>query len=163
MTYAFNLILSLIGLLISVQILNAKDVNLYSKAKVQLLNKLTGKYDQIILNADNVTKFDENLFIVLKACYKPIQKDDIENTAFIEVMKIYDKQKPIVHSLSTLPMPAYFNSITTQEGYEKALLFSGWMFSSSPSLSHMKDNIYDIVLIQCEGNTKTLDKSQNNN
>lgn len=116
-----------------------------------MLNKLTGKYDKILLATDIIHQFDNNLYIVLKACYKPVQKDDIENSAFFEVMKTYDKKdydlykdKPII------PMPFYFKNLNTK--MEKVMIFSGWMFSSSPSLSHMTDNTYDLILIKCENN-----------
>jgi hypothetical protein len=132
-------------------ILDAKDLERYSSAKIQVLNKLTGKYDKILLTTDVIHQFDNNLYIVLKACYKPLQKDDIENSAFFEVMKTYDSRDAVLYkNKPVIPMPFYFKNLSSR--MEKAMIFSGWMFSSSPSLSHMLDNTYDLILIKCENN-----------
>ena len=128
--------------------LYSKSYDLYPIGIVQVLNKLTGKYQTLEMRIDNIYTFDNDLYIVLKKCYKSSQSDEVENAGFFEVMKTL-KTDNVSSSQNNIAisMPIYFKNIDTQ--LQKKFIFSGWMFSSSPSLSYLEDNIYDIMLVNC--------------
>ena len=130
--------------------LYSKSYELYPMATIQVLNKLTGKYQTLEMRSDNIYTFDNDLYIVLKKCYKSSQSDEVENAGFFEVMKTLKKdnvKNNIEQKNNDVRMPIYFKNIDTQ--LQKKLIFSGWIFSSSPSLSYLEDNIYDIMIISC--------------
>jgi len=63
--------------------------------------------------------------VVVKACFRAPDEEAPENKAFLEIT-LKDKKD------SDVP------------------LFKGWMFSSSPSISAMDNDVYDIWIIRCE-------------
>ena len=87
------------------------------------LNKVSGKISKIKIEDNNETNFG-TLKIIVRACKKSLPEDPPENSAFIE---IWDKK------------------IDKEE--EK--IFSGWMFSSSPSISAVDHAVYDVWVIDC--------------
>ena len=82
------------------------------------LNKVSGKISKIKIEDNRVTYFG-TLKIIVKTCNKSLPEDPPENSAFIQIwnQKI-DK--------------------------EEEKIFSGWMFSSSPSISALDHAVYDV-------------------
>ena len=87
------------------------------------LNKVSGKISKIKIEDSEVVQFG-TLKIIVASCRKSLPEDPPENSAFI---KIWDKK------------------IDKEE--EK--IFSGWMFSSSPSISAIDHAVYDVWVIDC--------------
>ena len=87
------------------------------------LNKVSGKISKIKIEDNNETYFG-TLKIIVKTCNKSLPEDPPENSAFIQIwnQKI-DK--------------------------EEIKIFSGWMFSSSPSISALDHAVYDVWVIDC--------------
>ena len=87
------------------------------------LNKVSGKISKIKIEDNRVTYFG-TLKIIVKTCNKSLPEDPPENSAFIQIwnQKI-DK--------------------------EEEKIFSGWMFSSSPSISALDHAVYDVWVIDC--------------
>ena len=87
------------------------------------LNKVSGKISKIKVE-DNNEMFFGTLKIIVRACKKSLPEDPPENSAFIEIWdKKIDK--------------------------EEKKIFSGWMFSSSPSISAVDHAVYDVWVIDC--------------
>tara|TARA_B100001167_G_C16459630_1_gene162867 strand:- start:18 stop:416 length:399 start_codon:yes stop_codon:yes gene_type:complete len=87
------------------------------------LNKVSGKISKIKVEDNNEMSFG-TLKIVVSACKKSLPEDPPENSAFIEIWdKKIDK--------------------------EEKKIFSGWMFSSSPSISAVDHAVYDVWVIDC--------------
>ena len=87
------------------------------------LNKVSGKISKIKIEDNNETYFG-TLKIIVKTCNKSLPEDPPENSAFIQIwnQKIDKEEKRI---------------------------FSGWMFSSSPSISALDHAVYDVWVIDC--------------
>ena len=87
------------------------------------LNKVSGKISKIKVE-DNNEMFFGTLKIIVRTCKKSLPEDPPENSAFIEIWdKKIDK--------------------------EEKKIFSGWMFSSSPSISAVDHAVYDVWVIDC--------------
>ena len=87
------------------------------------LNKVSGKISKIKVEDNDKMSFG-TLKIVVRTCKKSLPEDPPENSAFIEIWdKKIDK--------------------------EKKKIFSGWMFSSSPSISAVDHAVYDVWVIDC--------------
>ena len=87
------------------------------------LNKVSGKISKIKVEDNDKMSFG-TLKIVVRTCKKSLPEDPPENSAFIEIWnKKIDK--------------------------EEKKIFSGWMFSSSPSISAVDHAVYDVWVIDC--------------
>ena len=89
-------------------------------AEIRAIDRITGRSFKLKVPIGTEVTFS-NLVLNIKYCYKnPIDKE-IENFAYLVVKdKLQDK-----------------------------LIFQGWMFSSSPSLSSLEHPINDIWLLNC--------------
>ena len=89
-------------------------------AEIRAIDRITGRSFKLKVPIDTEVTFS-NLVLNVKYCYKnPIDKE-IENFAYLIVK---DKLPNII-------------------------IFQGWMFSSSPSLSSLEHPINDIWLLNC--------------
>ena len=87
------------------------------------LNKISGKISKIKIEDNNETYFG-TLKIIVRICKKSLPEDPPENSAFIQIWnQKFDK--------------------------EEKRIFSGWMFSSSPSISALDHAVYDVWVIDC--------------
>lgn len=119
------------------------------KAKIRFLNKYTGKTELATLKIGQQYIFDKNLHVLLRACYKSSIQDDPENKAFLQVARVVknNNQSDIIQTLS-IPMPNDFK-LKINKNETSNFIFSGWLLSSSPSVSYLEDKTYDITLLQC--------------
>jgi hypothetical protein len=92
-------------------------------AELQALDKITARVSHIETGIDQAVAFG-SLSIVVKACRRAPPEDPPESAAFL----VITEQKP---------------------GEAQALLYSGWMFASSPALAAMDHPIYDIWVTEC--------------
>ena len=102
-------------------ILNIKLSN--SLTILGALNKVSGKISKIKIEDNSETNFG-TLKIDVKTCKKSLPEDPPENSAFIQ---IWD----------------------TKIDKNEEKIFSGWMFSSSPSISAVDHAVYDVWVIDC--------------
>ena len=107
-----------------------------NKALVRALNKQTGRTRDIEIAVGDAELF-ENIIIQVKACYSRPEDETPENSLFV-----------IVNETNT----PYKNSATIEDTGN--LVFSGWMFSSSPSLSAMEHPNYDIWILECKNDPR---------
>ena len=98
----------------------------FEGAQFSVLDKITARIEKLELNLNDEEVLG-SLTIILKSCQNRPPDYLPESAAYVE---IYDK---------------------LNKNYEKGILiFSGWMFSSSPAISALEHPIYDIFLISCK-------------
>ncbi len=89
---------------------------------LQVLDKITGRMSTLHAKKGEITTFGK-LNILVKHCQKSPPEDPPESKAFLEIWDEKDGQKTI--------------------------LFSNWMFSSSPSLSTLEHPVYGVWVKEC--------------
>jgi len=92
-------------------------------AVLQGLDKVTARISTFSAPNDQEVRFG-TLSIRVRACYKTPPTEPPEATAFLEITDI-------------------------RPGEPATLLFSGWMFASSPALSALEHPVYDIWVVDC--------------
>ena len=98
----------------------------FEGAQFSALDKITARIEKLELNLNDEEVLG-SLTIILKSCQNRPPDYLPESAAYLE---IYDK---------------------LNKNYEEGtLIFSGWMFSSSPAISALEHPIYDIFLISCK-------------
>ena len=98
----------------------------FEGAQFSALDKITARIEKLELNLNDEEVLG-SLTIKLKSCQNRPPDYLPESAAYVE---IYDK---------------------LNKNYEEGtLIFSGWMFSSSPAISALEHPIYDIFLISCK-------------
>ena len=98
----------------------------FEGAQFSALDKITARIEKLELNLNDEEVLG-SLTIILKSCQNRPPDYLPESAAYVE---IYDK---------------------LNKNYEEGtLIFSGWMFSSSPAISALEHPIYDIFLISCK-------------
>ena len=93
-----------------------------SSGNVQLLNKNTAKVEKIFLQLKKPIIIN-NLQITLHKCWQAPEYQKPESKMLLEVAEIYQDTK--------------------------TLIFFGWLFASSPSVSSLEHPIYDLVALNC--------------
>jgi len=94
-------------------------------AKVAVLmgmDKVSGRTSSFRVEVGKSHNFND-INVKVKACFKSPDDETPENKAFLEIT---DKDK------------------------KDNLVFKGWMFSSTPSISALDHDVYDIWIIRCE-------------
>ena len=99
-----------------------------SIVKLRTIDKLSARTHTFEIPVSKTVKFGKSLFIKARACRSSSALDEPENAAFLQIWE-------------RLPEP------DARTGDESRWIFSGWMFSSSPSLSAMQHPIYDVWVI----------------
>jgi hypothetical protein len=115
-----------------------------SAVKLRALDKITGNSTDI--NARVGQSVDHGrLKVTVRACYQSSPQDAPEAAAFLEIYstappKEQKTPNPIADSkMNRGPQPIGPNG----------LLFSGWMYASSPGLSALEHPTYDVWVISC--------------
>ena len=92
-------------------------------AVLQGLDKVTARISTFPVSTTEEVRFG-TLSIRVRACHKTPPTEPPESSAFLEVTDI-------------------------RPGAEPVLLFSGWMFASSPALSALEHPVYDVWVVDC--------------
>jgi hypothetical protein len=93
-------------------------------AVLQGLDKITARISTIEAPLDKEVAFGD-LRIVVRACQKRPPEEPPESAAFLEIKEA----KP---------------------GKAATMLFSGWMFASSPAVSALDHPVYDVWVLDCK-------------
>jgi hypothetical protein len=93
-------------------------------ALLQGLDKTSARVSKLEAPVDKPVRFGD-LSIVVHDCEKNPPDQRPENAAFLEISELRTGEKP-------------------------KLIFTGWMFSSSPALSALENPIYDVNVLDCE-------------
>ena len=102
-----------------------------NRATLRALDKITGRSTDIVVKVGEPVVFG-SLNIELKACFQTPPEEVPESAAFLKVSSI-------------LPMA----DEETDEVKQSPVVFSGWMYASSPGLSALEHPVYDIWVIRC--------------
>jgi hypothetical protein len=94
-----------------------------SSALLQGLDKVTARISSITAPMNEAVRFG-TLEIIVHRCYKRPPEETPESAALLEIHDV----KP---------------------GENRALLFKGWMFASSPALSALEHPVYDVWVKDC--------------
>ena len=95
-----------------------------SKARLQALDKITARISTVE-SFVGISHFFGTLEIMVERCAFHPPEEPPENAAFITV---YDRG---------------------YDGLKPNLVFSGWVFSSSPAVSALEHPVYDLTLLAC--------------
>jgi len=95
-------------------------------AMLQALDKVTARVRRLPVKVGRTAKFGM-LSVEVQACRKAPPEDPPESAAFLK--------------------------ITDSKGSQPQVVFSGWMFASSPALSAMDHPVYDIWVVDCAGDS----------
>lgn len=97
----------------------------YPIAVLQTLDKVTGRVRTLDAPVEQTVRFG-TLDIMVRACRKRPPEEQPESAVFIEVRDIKPGETP-------------------------KLLFTGWMFASSPGISALEHPVYDVWVLDCKG------------
>jgi hypothetical protein len=92
-------------------------------ALLQGLDKTSARVSKFETPLNTPVRFGD-LSIVVRDCEKNPPDQRPENAAFLEISEVQTGEKP-------------------------KLIFTGWMFSSSPALSALENPIYDVNVLDC--------------
>lgn len=115
--------------------------NQETEATLRALDKITGRSTDIEVKAGEPVVFG-SLKVEMKACYQRPPDMPPESAAFLSV-----------HSTQAVQVDSMEEAVASSEvetvSDDNPLLFSGWMFASSPGLSALEHPVYDIWVIRC--------------
>ena len=97
-----------------------------SNTVIGALNKVSGKISKLTIE-DHGEIFFGSLKIIANTCKKAPPEEPPENYAFLEIWEVKDDAKDKTNKK----------------------IFSGWMFSSSPSISALEHAVYDVWIVDC--------------
>lgn len=92
---------------------------------VQALDKVTARVYTIKAPLGDVIRFG-TLEIIARHCDKRPPEETPESTAFLDIWEV-------------------------RRGEPTVSLFRGWMFASTPALSALEHPVYDVWILDCEG------------
>lgn len=98
-------------------------------AVLEGLDKITARVSRFDAPVNQPVHFG-TLIITVRACVKRPPEEPPETAAFIEI----EKARP-------------------DDGSAAKLVFSGWMFASSPAISALEDPVYDVTVLDCKTDT----------
>ncbi|MEL6662987.1 MAG: DUF2155 domain-containing protein [Pseudomonadota bacterium] len=104
--------------------------NKYETAKLRGLDKITGRFTDIDMEVGTPVTFG-TLRVEIQTCFQTPPDLPPESSAFIRV-----------NSLQPLGEQAELED-------PEPLIFSGWMFASSPGLNALEHPVYDVWVIEC--------------
>lgn len=102
---------------------DTEDRRFVNTAKIRFINKITAKSFTKNVEIGETIKFGELQISPLK-CWKSYPEETPENKLLLKVFE-------------------------TNKNKEDKLIFYGWIFSSSPSISSIEHQTYDITLEDC--------------
>ena len=97
------------------------------QAFLQTLDKITARIDTVEVSLNQPVRFG-TLEIELKHCAFRPPEEPPEAAAFIEIRDV---------------------GFAGQESEDRIIVFSGWMFASSPAVSSLEHPVYDVTLLAC--------------
>ena len=114
-----------------------------SGVKLRALDKITGNSTDLTAKVGDTLKFGR-LSVTVKACFQAPPQDTPESAAFLEIHALAAESHRV-----TAAEKAGKESRGPKPIGPDGLLFSGWMFASSPGLSALEHPTYDVWVISC--------------
>ncbi len=117
-----------------------------SGAKLRALDKITGNSTDLTAKVGQ-TVAHGRIKVTVRACYQSSPQDAPESAAFLEIHAVpkegHAAPQPVANTPNT-PMHKGPEPIGPD-----GLLFSGWMYASSPGLNGLEHPTYDVWVISC--------------
>lgn len=110
------------------------------RATLRALDKITGRSTDIVVKVGQPVVFG-SLSIELDACFQSPPEEVPESAAFLRV----SSTRPV----SEEQIEAVADAKGGDAASETPVIFSGWMYASSPGLSALEHPVYDIWVIRC--------------
>ena len=107
------------------------------RATLRALDKITGRSVDITVKVGEPVVFG-SLNVELKACFQTPPEEVPESAAFLKISSL----RPVSAEQAEV-------APTAVAAGEQPVLFSGWMYASSPGLSALEHPVYDIWVIRC--------------
>ena len=120
-------------------------------ATLRALDKITGRSTDFEIKVGEPVIYG-SLKISLDVCYQTPPEEPPESAAFlqIEAANAIRMQSMTVPSLaSEVEEDPASTRRQGDDAEEPKMLFSGWMFASSPGLSALEHPVYDVWVIRC--------------
>lgn len=95
-------------------------------AQIQTLDKITARISTLAVGLDNPIRFGTLEILVHRCAYRPPEESP-EDAAFLTV-------RDVGHDPTIAPK----------------IVFTGWVFSSSPAISGLEHAVYDVTLLRCD-------------
>lgn len=120
---------------------DAQSYRQKDKATLRALDKITGRSTDIQINVNDPIVYG-SLKVELQVCFQTPPEEPPESAAFLKINSTQPIEVPSMDE-------AIEASAVETVNEENPLLFSGWMFASSPGLSALQHPVYDIWVIRC--------------
>lgn len=112
-----------------------------NQATLRALDKITGRSTDIVVKVGEPVIYG-SLRVELKTCYQAPPEEVPESAAFLRIAST----QPV--AVETMEVAVDAKPATPSEG-ESPILFSGWMYASSPGLNALEHPVYDVWVIRC--------------
>jgi len=112
-----------------------------NQATLRALDKITGRSTDIVVKVGEPVVYG-SLRVELKTCYQAPPEEVPESAAFLRIAST----QPV--AVETMEAAAAAKDIPPSAA-ENPILFSGWMYASSPGLNALEHPVYDIWVIRC--------------
>ena len=156
------------GMRLGSQFYDSKSDNPLKPVSVTLrgLDKITAQYTDLIIKIGETSEFG-TLSITARTCDKRPPEEFPETTAFLEITSVAAEievdilEAPLAEADSAEGIVPIAEEVTEPEQEpdaqeqmailkENGLVFSGWMFASSPALNALEHSVYDVWIIDCK-------------
>jgi hypothetical protein len=137
-----NFVLALAAALMIAGSAHATTFEKKGRATLRALDKITGRSTDIEVKVGEPVVFG-SLKVDLKVCYQAPPEEAPESAAFL---RISSTQPVAVNSMKSAVKAKDVATVNEKN----PLLFSGWMYASSPGLSALEHPVYDIWVIRCQ-------------
>lgn len=114
--------------------------------KLRTLDKITGNWTDINAKVGQSLTHGR-IKVTVRACYQSSPQDAPESAAFLEIYTAAPSKE--VKAAQPNPVAGSTMNRGPQPIGEDGLLFSGWMYASSPGLSALEHPTYDVWVINC--------------
>ncbi len=111
------------------------------RATLRALDKITGRATDIEVKVGEPVVYG-SLEVDLQSCFQAPPEEPPESAAFLRIRST----QPV--AVETMEAAVSADTVSTVDP-ENPVLFSGWMFASSPGLSALEHPVYDVWVIRC--------------
>jgi hypothetical protein len=112
-----------------------------NQATLRALDKITGRSTDIVVKVGEPVTYG-SLRVELKTCFQAPPEEIPESAAFLRIAST----QPV--AVETMEAAVAAKEAPPSEA-ENPILFSGWMYASSPGLNALEHPVYDIWVIRC--------------
>ncbi|WP_404378803.1 DUF2155 domain-containing protein [Caenispirillum salinarum] len=119
------------------------------------LDKITARERELTIPVGTSDRF-QGLVVMVRTCQRTTVSTTPQSAAFLQISdeSVVERGLPTTGGTSASgDVPAADTVSTGDKTEAPPHLFSGWMFSASPSVSAMEHPVYDIVLKGCRAST----------